>query len=241
MISAIANNGYLFFSAVLISSVLSSSLGVGSFILLPLAALAYGPKQSVGIITIYFLFQNINKLIVFWKDIHWKIGLKMILWSLPGTLIGSYALSLIPADIFGKLLAIFILTYLANDVFKIIPKSGHNKTTIPLFGLLYGLMSGLTGSGNLVKGPLFTSMGLVKEGYVATYALTSFFTNIPKIWIYYSTGIIDESTFGKSLPFLFISIVGTYLGKKLLKKMHNDLFYYVVNIAFAFSAIALLL
>ncbi len=236
----IAHSPFLFYLIVLISSVLSSSFGIGSFILLPIAAIVYGPKESVGIITIYFLFQNINKITVFWKHINWNIGIKMILWSLPGALLGSSLLSLIPAAVFNKILGGFILAYLINDIFKIIPKSGYSAAKIPFFGILYGCMSGLIGSGNLVKGPLFTSLGMLNETYIATYALTSLFMNMPKLGVYYATGIIGTSAFTQAIPFLIISILGTYIGKHLLQKVTSGTFYYVVNIAFALSAISLL-
>jgi len=236
----LAHNQILFYGIVFLTSVLSASFGIGSFILIPIAAIAYGSKESIGIITIYFLFQNINKLVVFREHINWKVSIAMILWSLPGVLIGSVALSYLPVEFFNKILGLFILGYLANDMLKLIPQKSHGQKTLPFFGLLYGFMSGLVGSGNLVKGPLFTSLGLLKESYIATYAITSFFTNLPKIFIYYSTGVIDNSAFLKSIPFLFISIVGTWVGKHLITKFSNKTFYYILNLTFAISAMALL-
>jgi uncharacterized membrane protein YfcA len=85
------------------------------------------------------------------------------------------------------------------------------------------------------------NLGILKEAYIGTYALTSFFTNIPKIFVYYSSEIINDYTFIKSLPFLFISIIGTYIGKHFVGKISNKLFFYLLNITFAISAIALLL
>ena len=239
MFEFLAQNTYLFYCIVLLTSILSATFGVGSFILIPIAAMVYGSKEAIGIITLYFLFQNINKIIVFKKHIDCDISFKMILWSIPGAIIGSFALSFLPIDFFNKVLAIFILAYIGNDVFKVVPKKHYNVSMIPLFGTLYGFLSGLVGSGNLVKGPLFTSLGLLKESYVGTYAVTSFFVNFPKILVYFATGIIVGSTFVKALPFLIISIVGTHIGKHFLKKVPNHVFYYILNIVFAISAIAL--
>lgn len=240
MLDFLAQNIYLFYSVVLLTSVLSASFGVGSFVLIPLAAIVFGSKEAIGIITIYFLFQNINKIIVFRKHIDRGVALKMVLWSIPGAIVGSFALSFIPLGVFNKVLAVFILAYLANDVFEFIPKKHYSVSMIPLFGTLYGFMSGLVGSGNLVKGPLFTSIGLLKESYIGTYAVTSFFVNVPKILVYMAIGVIVGSTFVKAIPFLFISIVGTYIGKHFLSKVPNDIFYYILNIFFAISAVVLL-
>lgn len=232
-------NPYIFFPIVLMSSILSASFGVGSFVLIPLAALAYGSVESIGIITLYFLFQNTNKIIVFRKHIDWTIAVKVILWSIPGAIVGAYLLSSLPEGIFNKVLGIFVLLYLANDFFEFVPKKVYTASLIPVFGVLYGFASGLVGSGNLVKGPLFVGLGLLKESYIGTYAVTSFFVNVPKIIVYIATGVIIGSTFKLAVPFLIISVIGTYIGATFLKNISNDVFYYVVNAIFAVSAIAL--
>lgn len=242
MVTEFLQNPIFFYTVVLLASVFSAALGTGgAFILIPLAALQFGAKESVGILTIYFLFQNTNKIAVYKNHIDWKIGWRVVWWSLPGVLIGSFALNYIPVEFFTKLLACLILVYIANDVFKFMPKKHQPDALLPGLSILYGFLSGLAGSGNLVKGPLFTSLGLLKETYVGTYAFTALFVNIPKIAVYSATGILDGSAFLKSIPFIVISIVGTHLGKHLIGKIRNDIFYFIVTASFALSAIVLLL
>lgn len=238
MLEFISQNPYFFYTIILLSSI-ASVAGVGGFWLIPMAALYFGPKASVGIITLYFLFNNISKLIFFKGDINWKIAKKIIVWSLPGVLAGSLLLGYLPANIFEKILGIGMLIFLANDLHSFITKK-QNKKSLPVFGLLYGFFSGLFGSGNIIKGPLFISLGLTKESYVATYALTSLFMNIPKLFIYSFNGVISPSIFTISLPFLVISIFSAYIGKLLLKKIDGTVFYYVIFAVSIISAIALL-
>ncbi len=242
MVAEFLQNPIFFYTVVLLASVFSAALGTGgTFILIPLASLQFGAKESVGILTIYFLFQNINKIAVYKNHIDWKIGWRVVGWSLPGVLIGSFALNYIPVEFFTKLLASLILVYIANDFFKFIPKKHQPDALLPGLSMLYGFLSGLVGSGNLVKGPLFTSLGLLKETYVGTYAFTALFVNVPKIAIYSATGIVDSNAFLKSIPFIVISIVGTHLGKHLIGKIQNDVFYFIVTASFALSAVVLLL
>jgi uncharacterized membrane protein YfcA len=242
VLTELLQNQLFFYSIIFVSSVFSAALGTGmSFVLIPLAALQYGAKESVGIMTIYFLFQNINKIAVYRKHINWKIAIRVICWSLPGVIIGSLALNVIPVYIFKKILAAVILLYLANDIFKLIPKKHSPDKYLPGLSMFYGFLSGLIGSGNVIKGPLFTSLGLLKETYVGTYAVTSLFINIPKLITYSATGIIDMSAFAKSIPFLLIAIAGTFLGKYFIGKIHNDVFYIIITASFALSAIILLI
>ncbi|OGG52724.1 hypothetical protein A2851_03940 [Candidatus Kaiserbacteria bacterium RIFCSPHIGHO2_01_FULL_53_29] len=240
MLEFLAVNPYVFFGIILLASVLSTSFGIGGFVLIPLIAAAYGAREAIGIITLYFVFQNINKGIAFRKHIDWSVAIKMTLWSLPGALLGSFALSFIPISILNKILAIFILIYLANDVFEFVPKKHYSAALIPVFGTLYGFVSGLTSSGNIIKGPLFTSLGLSKEAYNGTYAVSSFFVNVPKLVVYFVTGVIGVGSFTSALPFFAVSILGTYIGVHLLHRVKEDVFYYFLTFAFAASAIALL-
>lgn len=138
--------------------------------------------------------------------------------------------------------AIIILIYLANEWFGFVPKRGlKERQAVPIFGFGYGFLSGLVGSGNLIKGPLFVGMGLSKEAYIGTYAFTSFFINIPKLATYVATGIVNASTLAQSLPFLFISIVGTFAGRRFIRQIRHDVFAWILNITFVIAALALLL
>ncbi|GEM_PF-1056794 len=243
MLQFIAQNPLIFYGVILLTSFLSASVGTGaSFMLIPLAALYFGPKEGIGILTVYFLFQNTSKILLFHKHIAFTFGLRLILYSIPGAFLGSLALGFLPVEQFKKIFAVIILVYLANELFGFVPKRGmKERQAIPLFGFAYGFLSGLVGSGNLIKGPLFLGMKLSNEAYIGTYAFTSFFTNIPKLLTYGANDIVDGSTLLQSWPFLLISIVGTYLGRLFIRQIRNDVFFWILNITFILSALALLM
>ena len=233
----------LFYFVALLVSASSSAFGVSGAVLIPLAALYFGPKEAIAIITLYFLYQNITKLVFFRKHIEWQTAVRMALWALPGVVIGAVVLVYLPADVFGKILGLGMVAMLAGDALKLKYRGQQTATTpraIPLWGILYGLFSGALGSGNLVKGPLFLSMGLLKESYVATYAATSLLMNIPKVGIYTFSGLITGAVLVQSLPFLVISILGTWLGKKALKHIPGGAFYWAAMLVCLVSAISLI-
>ncbi len=241
MIELLSESTLLFYALVLIISFLCTSLGLGTALfLIPVVALYFDPKETIGIVTIYGILLNINKMFFFRRHIRVNIGIKVIVYSVPGAILGSFALTFIPADIFKKMLAAIILFYLICEVCKLAPKAkDHEKAAVPIFGFLYGFLSGLVGTGRIIKGPLFTSLGLLKGAFIGTYAFTSFFVNVPKLITYYSTGIIDSSSFQRSIPFLFISIIATYTGSLFVEKIRSDVFYYILIVSFAASALML--
>jgi hypothetical protein len=236
-------NQFLFYLVALLVSISSSAFGVSGAVLIPLAALYFGPKEAVAITTLYFLFQNVTKLVIFREYVKWGVASRMTLWALPGVALGAALLVYLPADIFGKILGVGMIAFVAGDALKLRYRGQQVATprAMPMWGVLYGIFSGALGSGNLVKGPLFLSMGLLKESYVATYAATSLFMNIPKIGIYAFSGIITVTILIQSIPFLVIAIVGSWIGKKVLGYVSNDIFYYAAVIVCLVSALGLIL
>ncbi len=243
MMALFAANPFVFYAIVLALSVLSASTGIGTgFILIPLATLYFGPKEAVGICTLFFLFQSANKMLLFREHVRWKTGAQLLFFAIPGAIIGSLALSVLPADLFRTLFAAIILLYLFNEIIRIVPKIHvRERTAVSLFGLLYGFLSGLVGSGSVIKGPLLAGIGMKKEVYIGTYAFTSFFVNIPKLATYATTGVIDRRVLVYAIPFLLLSIAGTTIGRLLVRRMRSDVFTWILYGSFAVSAIVLLL
>lgn len=232
-----------FYTLVLASSALSTAFGVGSFVLIPIFILYFDAKESVAIISLYFIFQNIAKLLFFWRFVDWGISKQLLIYALPGALLGSALLLQINIIIFQKILGAAILLYVAANILKskkITPSPPKKYFYISILSFLYGFSSGVIGSGNAVKGPLLTSAGLTKEIYIATYAATSILLNIPKILIYGYGGLINTSVAFHSIPLLAASILGTYFGKKFITKVSESKFNLVVNIFFILSAITLI-
>lgn len=240
MMAELANSYPFFLIIVLASSVVSSALGLGGFVLIPLFALHFGAKQSVAAITLYFLAQNASKLILFWRYINVNITWRLALYGLPGAMLGSYLLLVIPADYFQKFLAISLLAFLALPYIGSTAALTSHRLFMPACGLLYGVSSGIVGSGNAIKGPMFTSLNLLKERYVATYAATSAAMNIPKVVIYGLGDVLTPGLWAALWPLLLISLLGTYIGKRLMRLISEVWFERVTLAAFCVSALALL-
>jgi len=105
----------------------------------------------------------------------------MSLASLPFAYIGAALLNSVPADTLRKLLGGMILSYLLVSRFK--ASFGWKPNTLMLVtgSAAYGFISGLLGSGNLVKVVLFRELSLSKEAFVGAMAATSVVANAAKL------------------------------------------------------------
>ena len=232
-----------FVAAVFASSVLSSALGIGGYALLPLFVGFYGAKSGVALITVYFLFQNCAKLLLTWHHVDFALAGRLIAWALPGALLGGVLLVVVPAHVFQRVLGAGVLAMV------IVPRLRRRRGAAPqapartgfaLFALAYGVASGALGSGNVLKGPFLTSLGVVKERYIGTYALTSCALNVPKLLVYRGGGVAPGTLLASAWPLLLVSLAGTYAGTRLLRHIPPAWFERVSNAVFVVAALAML-
>ncbi len=232
-----------FVSTVLVFSVLSSALGIGGAALLPLFVWHYGAKTGVAVITVYFLFQNLSKLLLLWKHIDFALAWKLVAWATPGAVAGGVLLVAIPARHAQQFLGAGILAMVLLP--RLLPRRRPpsqrlRRIGFASFGIVYGVASGVLGSGNALKGPLLTSMGVLKERYVGTYALTSFTLNVPKLLVYHQGGVAPGHLLAASWPLLLVSLVGTFIGKRMLRHLSEAWFERVTTTAFVLSALSMI-
>ena len=237
-----------FVAVVFASSVLSSALGVGGYALLPLFVAFYGAKSGVAVITVYFLFQNFAKLLLTWRHVDFALASRLVAWSLPGALLGGALLVVVPPQAFQRVLGAGVLAMVIVPRLRRRPATPRpprppraERTGFALFALAYGVASGALGSGNVLKGPFLTSLGVVKERYIGTYALTSCALNIPKLLVYRGGGVAPGAVLASAWPLLLVSLAGTYAGTRLLRHIPPAWFERITSAVFVVAALAMLL
>lgn len=232
-----------FLGVVLAFSWLSSALGVGGYALLPLFVWHYGAKTGVAVLTVYFLFQNLSKVALLWRHIDLGFATRLVAWAVPGAVLGGVLLVALPARHFQRILGAGMLALLLLP--RLLPRRSPpsqrlQRLRVAGFGLAYGVASGVLGSGNALKGPLLTSLGVLKERYVGTYALTSLALNVPKLAVYHAGGIASAAWLATCWPLLLVSLAGTYLGKRALRHIPDSWFEKVTTTVFVVSALSML-
>ena len=98
-------------------------------------------------------------------------------------------------------------------------------------------MAGLIGTGGALRGAFLTGFHLSKEKYIATAAAIALAVDLTRIPIYLSQGFLTSSYYWY-VPVLFaVAIIGSYIGKHIVKRIPQERFQKVVLIAFLFIGI----
>jgi uncharacterized protein len=231
-----------FFSFAFLASGVSTIVGFGSaLILISVSSLIFGIKWSIAITTFLYAFNTATKTILFRKHINWKLFFPITLTALPGTIAGSYFLINSASNVIRSILVIIVLFYLALDLLKYEPFFKINRNFLLASGGIYGFLSGAVGTGSIIKAMVFNHIKLEKKQFVATMAATALPLNLCKIVVFTSGALISLSDLPLILGLLIASLSGTFLGKYLLNKLPEHVFYYLVRIMLLAIAIKFLL
>jgi len=209
----------------LISAILSTVFGIAAgLLLLPFAATFIPIKEAVAFVTIYFMASNINKIILFWKHIDWKTSKLIYIGSIPFTVLGAFLLYYSPSIFLKKFLGFLILLYVINEFYSLTKKIKLNSTGIIGISTVYGFIGGIIGAGGVIKAALLNHLGLSKEKFVGTMAVTALVVNIIKTSVYSRFNLINIEDIPFLLMLIVMAIIGGHIGKYLLKKIDTKAF-----------------
>lgn len=216
---------YIFLLLALVAEIIGTIGGFGSSVFfVPLGNFYFNFYSVLGMTAIFHLSSNISKIFLFKKGLDKKLLLYIGAPSVVFVIIGGFLSKVVNSDaleiVLGIFLVVFSLLFLIKSEIIILP----NKKNSLIGGALSGFSAGLLGTGGAIRGLTMAAFNLEKSAFIATSAFIDFLIDFSRTFVYYSNGYIGklELTY---LPFLFaIGLVGTYLGKKVLKYIPQDKF-----------------
>ena len=220
---------YTFYFLALVAEILGTISGFGSSILfVPLATLFFDFKTVLGITAVFHVFSNLSKIAIFRKGINKEIALKLGIPAVIFVIIGASLTTFLPSkqielgmNIILVILAIFLIVNF-NKAIQQTDKNLYNG------GMASGFIAGIAGTGGAIRGILLSAFQLPKQIFIATSALIDLGVDTSRAIIYTSNGYFKKEHL-PLIPFLIgISILGSFIGKLILKKTSEILFRYIV-------------
>jgi len=218
---------YLFYFILLalVAEILGTVGGFGSSLFfIPIAGYFLDFHSVLGITALFHVSSNLTKIFFFREGVDKKlllnIGIPAVIFVIIGaflsTFIGSTKLEFI-LSIFLILLSLFFL------IFKNI-RIQPTTTNSVAGGVLSGLFAGLVGTGGAIRGLTLAAYGLSTEVFIATSAIIDLGIDASRSVVYFYNGYVHYHDL-YLIPILFIvSVVGTYIGKKILTKVNDKQF-----------------
>jgi uncharacterized membrane protein YfcA len=232
----------ILFALTILAEVLGVLAGFGSSIFfVPLAAWFFDVESVLGLTACFHLGSNAIKLVFFRKGVNWKWIKPMMISAVILVALGAWLAGLSDAVGIEWAIAVVAVGWSAYQWFYPNHKWPSSARSLWLGGSVSGFLAGFTGTGGMIRGLVLSSFSLSAETFIATNAMIDLFVDATRTLVYASNGFIHVHDL-KLLPVLFLaSIIGTWLGKMVLKKIAEDRFRKIVLVVIFISGSAKLI
>ena len=220
---------------------LSGIVGFGaSIMLMPALMLAFGPQEAVPIMAIAALLANLSRVLVWWREVDWRVNAYYCVTAVPFAALGARTLLVLdPRLVEGILGGMFLLMIPARRWLTargLRVKAWH----LTLVGAAIGFLSGLVASTGPINTPFFLAYGLVKGAYIATEALGSMAIGITKAIVFRRFDALPLETVGRGLLVGASLMVGSRLAKGFVLRLDANQFRLVMDLLLAGAGLVLL-
>jgi uncharacterized membrane protein YfcA len=226
----------------LAASFLAAMAGFGgSVIMLPVLVWAVGVIDAIPILTIAQLIGNLARVTLNRRGLNWAVVGRFGIGAVPMAIIGGIIFAKTPAAALIRVLGVFL-------ILMVIYRHTHwgQKHKIKLGGFVplgaaSGLLSAVLGTVGPLAAPFFLAYGLVKGAYIGTEAMTAVIMHITKLGVYGSYSLIGARTLLIGAAIGAVMIIGTLAGSKLLHRVPERVFPYIIEITLLISGILFLI
>lgn len=215
----------VFLLLVLLAEILGTVGGFGSSVFfVPIANFFLDFQTVLGLTALFHLSSNVVKIAFFKKGIDKQVilylGTPAVIFVIIGAYVSQFFNTKILTYFLGGFLIVLSLIFL---IFKELIIKASNKNAI-LGGILSGFSAGLLGTGGAIRGITLSAFKMNKEKFIATSAIIDLGVDLSRSVVYYKNGYIQKDILYIIPILLVISVIGTYIGKKILNKISQDQF-----------------
>ncbi|QLG45421.1 sulfite exporter TauE/SafE family protein [Costertonia aggregata] len=215
-----------------------------AIIIVTLMALAFGAKESTGLIVPLLIVGDVFAVIYYNRHTKWKYIFRFLPWMVLGVLLGVYIGKDMDEETFTYGMAIIILGSVLMMYWWDRKKSKKVPTHWAFAGSM-GIMAGITTMiGNLAgafSNIFFLAMRLPKNEFIGTAAWLFFIINIFKLPFHiYVWETITPQTLFIDLKLVPSILVGLFIGVRLVKIIKDDFYRKMILVLTALGAVLIL-
>lgn len=223
------------------SEVLGTLSGFGSSVFfVPLAVFLEEFKTVLALTAILHVFGNSSKLVLFRGKLSQKTFFLLIIPTVLFTGLGAWFVDQADPRFYKTAFGVILLLFCCLMFFK--KKIEQNISTTPaiIFSSISGFLTGFFGTGGAIRGVALLGLGLEAQTFVVTSAAMDIFGDGLRAGIYLKNGYLKSEHFFYLPIFMVIAFAASWIGKKLLAKISQNLFEKIVLVMIALSGVFML-
>lgn len=222
-------NLFLFILLALLAEILGTVGGFGSSLFfVPIASYFLDFHSVLGITALFHVSSNLTKIAFFRNGFDKKlvifIGAPAVLFVIAGAFISKIIETKILEIALGLFLIVVSLVFLNFKKLAVKPTSSNSI----IGGIFSGFIAGLLGTGGAIRGITLAAYNLKIEVFIATSAIIDLGIDASRSVVYYLNGYVHKDDLYLIPILLVVSIVGTFIGKKILTRISEKQFKSIV-------------
>lgn len=211
---------------------LISGFGLGT-LLLPVFALFFPLEVAIGLTAVVHLLNNLFKLGLLWKYIHWSTVLRFGVPGIVGAYLGARLMLLLgtraplyqglihPVDPLDLVIAGLMLVFGLFELSKKLNTLSLPPRWMVPGGFTSGFFGGLSGHQGALRSLFLLRSGLAKEAFIASGVAIACLVDLTRLPTYATEGLM--ATAQEQGPLLLAStlsaFIGAWWGRKLIPKV----------------------
>ncbi len=176
----------------------------------------------------FHIFSNLSKVAVFRKGVNKRLILNIGIPSVIFAIIGAFLSKYIDNKILELTYAIFLIVIsLSLILYKTLTIKPTFFNSI-LGGALSGISTGILGSGGAIRGLTLAAFDFEKHIFITTSSIIDLGLDFSRSTVYFFNGYFHQHDLYLIPILIVVSILGSFLGKKILSKFSQFQFKYFV-------------
>lgn len=225
-----------------LASTLAAVAGFGgAAVLLPILVLIFGVRDAIPILTVAQLIGNLSRVWFNQRELDLPVVGWFALGGVPAALLGGFLFASAPLSFLTRLLGVFLIIVV---VYRHTERGSSVRLPLRSFaflGAVFSFLSALLGSVGPVMIPFFLAYGLVKGALIGTEALATVVMHVTKLVAYGSTAILTTSSALVGLALGPIMIFGSFVGKRIVDRLPEQIFALLVEATLLIAGVGLLI
>lgn len=233
---------FVFIAGVVAYIISTLSGGGGSLLLVPFINFSIGGKAASPIVNLGNLIGEPVRMILFWKNIQWKIVKYYLPSAIVGTVLGAWLFSSIKLKWLQIIVGIFLISTIFQYRFGKKDRSFKMRLSyfIPV-GFTVEFLSSLIGATGPVLNPFYLNYGLEKEEMIATKTVNSFLIGLVQVSTFAALGSLSGDYWIYGILLGLGASLGNWIGKNFLKRISNDTFRKLVLAVMVISGVMMII
>jgi uncharacterized membrane protein YfcA len=217
----------LFICSFLAFSISAICGGGAGIMLMPVLGGLLPVNQVPAALSIGTFTSSASRLLVFKKNICWKIVKYFLPVALPAVWIGAWLLKFVDPVYLEIVMGLFMISnipFIFKKPQEINEVAQPTNFSLLVIGFLTGFLSGLTGAVGLLFNRFYFRYGLTNEEIVATRAANEIILHLVKVILYTLFGLISVKVVSMGVVVALSAILSTWVIKRVLPKLNSVLF-----------------